>query len=145
MKKTPPIIWIGVALCLFLIFGDTAGCPSIVGTKAPYAVPAEIPLTTAIAFPGTPDGIKAMTKDYTGVVAAVEQFVKSKNGQYRTIDTTVTTPPTQDDKWVQDAWPLIDKSGTPSIISATPTAGFASTPLPKKPEDALKLLTPLVK
>ena len=146
-KKTPPIVWLGVGLCLLLIFGDTSGCPITgPGTKAPYVVPVEIPLTAAIAFPGTPEGIMQMDKDYPGVLAAVEQYVKSKpNAQYRTVDTTNTTPPSMDAPWVQEAWKLIDKSGTPAIIAATPTAGFPSTPLPKLPADALKLLTSLGK
>jgi hypothetical protein len=144
MKNTPPWVWIGFAVCLFLIFGDSKGCSLPVTTKAPYIVPEGTPITVAVAYDATPANALQMTKDYPGVIGWIQNWTYANKGDFRLIDTTNKSEPQFDAEWVKGAWKAIDKDHPPTVIAATPKTGVSSTPLPKTVDDVSKLLSPLL-
>lgn len=133
---------LGAALCLYLIFGDTQGC-SLIGKPPPYPVPTTLPGAVAVGIDGGATAVASLTKDYPGVLAAIQQRVEAKGGQYREIDTSVDKKPTMDMDWVQAAWDKMDKAHPPRIIGATPKKGLPDQPLPKTPDEVNKLLDQL--
>jgi hypothetical protein len=150
--SVPPLAWLGIALCVFLIFGDTKGC-NIGGTTPTFPVAAGTPVAVAIAAKfSDPATVTAMTKDYPGVIGKVQSWVKGKGGKYRGLDVTDWNPsndaakaPNTDEDWVKAAWKVIDKANPPRIIGATPSSGLPDQPLPKTTEEVDKLLSGLLK
>ena len=142
MKPLPPFIKVLGVVALLLIFSDSKGC-NLIGQ--PPAFPTKLPVAVAIAYDATPTAVQQFTKDYPDVVGTVQDWVKTKGGEFRLIDTRHKEKPSMDADWVQAAWDAIDKEHPPTIIAASANSGIKSQPLPKSPEEVLKLLNPLVK
>lgn len=134
---------IGIAICLFLIFGNGQGC---VISKPPIPV-VGIKGAVVVGVDGSPEALKAMTDNYPGVLGTIQTAVLSKGYLFRLLDFNKykDAGPTDDDPAVQAAWKAMDRTKPPRIIGATPNSGFPDQPLPKTTDEANKLVLPILK
>lgn len=134
---------IGIAICLFLIFGNGQGC---VISKPPIPVTG-IKGAVVVGIDGSPESLKAMTDNYPGVLGDIQAKVIQAGYLFRLLDFNKykDSPPTDDDAAVQAAWKAMDRTKPPRIIGATPNSGFPDQPLPKTTAEADKLLLPILK
>lgn len=126
-KKSSSVpIWIGLAFCLFLVFGDNKGC-SIIGEKPPFKTDKlSVLIVEESAAHGTytPDQLNIIqSTDPKSVKVAVE----SKGGRFHVIDKDIApdklllAPP-----WVPSAFEAAKGKAHPWAVGATPTRGFSA-------------------
>ena len=145
-SSVPVAAWLGVALCLFLIFGDTKGCSlPVIGGKALFKAPTEAPYLLMLEETDERRNLTKEQKDALDSAALNTWVQKDQHGDLRLLD--VTERPKEEPQWVQDAYDVATKTPgfkTPWIIGSNNHRSI-NEPLPATEADTLAAVKPLGK
>lgn len=113
MKDGNQMVW--VLVLLFLVFSGNLG--SFVGPAPPFVTDQP----SVLVVEETEQRTTALTSTF---MAIQSQFAA---GHYRQLDKD--NPPTQDEKWVQDAWAAWEKAGkqVPWVVAANKRSGVSQS------------------
>lgn len=128
-----------LAIILLLLFGG-GNSPFTPSSPPPYVSPNP---TFIVDVNDVPQARIDLATTHPGVLDAIDDWAAEHKVEYRLTNANDTEPPKFDMDWVQAAWKVVDHTHPPSIVGASAKVGIKPQPLPKTPEEAVKLLTPL--